>query len=233
LRLSEGLRDTGRVEGYCTCGAKLPPDARFCHRCGRPLPGVLDVAEEPPLALEVPNPPPPALDLPPPPPLEINFHNGLAVRVAFLAAALAFLVGVMIGQIGFPILQFLMTSVVTAAGGFYAVFLYKRRSGLPLTPRNGARVGWITGIFGFVINIVVLTFGMLALAGKGGLAGMVRENADSMSLPPDVSSRMLEMLDNPGFLTMLVLFIVVFLFMTYTLSASLGGALGAKVLDRE
>jgi predicted amidophosphoribosyltransferase len=21
---------------FCTCGAELPPDARFCHRCGKP-----------------------------------------------------------------------------------------------------------------------------------------------------------------------------------------------------
>lgn len=231
MRPPKRLRDTGDVEGYCTCGAKLPPDARFCHRCGRPLSDTVEVMEEPAAVDATPVPPPP--ELAPPAPQEINFHNGLAVRVGFLAAALAFLLGVMVGQIGFPPLQFLLSTVVTAAGGFYAVFLYRRRSGQSLSPRNGARMGWITGIFGFVINIVMLTFGMLAIAGKGGLAGMVKENAGSMQLPPDVSSRMLEMLDNPAFLTMLILFIVVFLFMTYTLSASLGGALGAKVLDRD
>ena len=24
------------VPEYCTCGAQLPPDARFCHKCGKP-----------------------------------------------------------------------------------------------------------------------------------------------------------------------------------------------------
>jgi hypothetical protein len=189
------------------------------------------VTEEPAAIEAAPEPPP--RELAPPSPAEISFHNGLAVRVGFLAAALAFVVGVMVGQVGFPPLQFLLSAIVTAAGGFYAVYLYRRRSGQSLSPRNGARIGWITGIFGFVINIVMLTFGMLAIAGKGGLAGIMKENAGSMQLPPDVSSKMLEMLDQPAFLTMLILFVVVFLFVTYTLSACLGGALGAKVLDRD
>ena len=21
---------------FCTCGAELPPDSRFCHKCGKP-----------------------------------------------------------------------------------------------------------------------------------------------------------------------------------------------------
>ena len=49
------IRITCHTEGvpeYCTCGAKLPEDALFCHKCGKPQREDLIVAEPPP-------PPPP------------------------------------------------------------------------------------------------------------------------------------------------------------------------------
>lgn len=166
-------------------------------------------------------------------PAEINFHNGLAVRICFLAAAIAYLCGVALGQIGIPAIQFLLTLVISAAAGFYAVYLYHRRSGQTLSPRNGARMGWMTGIFGFLINIVLLTFGAVALMSKGGLAAMLQEQAASASLPPDAASKIQQLVETPAFLALLIVFILALLFATYTLAASLGGMLGAKVLERD
>ena len=40
--------------------------------------------------------------------------------------------------------------------GFLAVFLYRRRTGQRLSVASGARLGWICGIFGFVIVAVML-----------------------------------------------------------------------------
>ena len=40
------------VPEFCTCGAQLPPDARFCHKCGKPqydYPGVEEPEPAPPL----------------------------------------------------------------------------------------------------------------------------------------------------------------------------------------
>src|SRR6202034_1529404 len=31
-----GVCQTKIVPEFCTCGAQLPPDARFCHKCGKP-----------------------------------------------------------------------------------------------------------------------------------------------------------------------------------------------------
>ena len=31
-----GVCQTEIVLEFCTCGAQLPPDARFCHKCGKP-----------------------------------------------------------------------------------------------------------------------------------------------------------------------------------------------------
>src|SRR5436305_1359982 len=62
--------DTRNVAERCTCGAQLPPDARFCHKCGKPqydYPGLETEA-----VAQAPTPPPP-------PPPEISFRNGTAV----------------------------------------------------------------------------------------------------------------------------------------------------------
>ena len=75
------------VPEYCTCGAQLPPDARFCHKCGKPQYDYEASFEE-----AEPEPEPAAAQptLPELQPLriptDISFHNGLAVRIGFIAA---------------------------------------------------------------------------------------------------------------------------------------------------
>src|SRR6185503_7247387 len=98
-----------------------------------------------------PAPPPPVPPPPPPPPepLPIGFRNPIAVRVALTAGALATLMSLIMGG---PI--FLVTSIL---GGAFAVFLYSRRTGETLSVINGARLGWISGLFGFlVLSVLVL-----------------------------------------------------------------------------
>src|ERR1700758_2499346 len=83
-----GVCQTEIVPEFCTCGAQLPPDARFCHKCGKPqydYPGVEEV-----------EPATPPAEIPILPPTlqvqlsnEISFHNRLAVRVGFIAALTA------------------------------------------------------------------------------------------------------------------------------------------------
>ena len=68
---------------FCTCGAQLPPDALFCHKCGKPQRDIVTPEIEPntyPAAVEASvAPPPPAPRLQP---LPLNFHNPIAVRIA-------------------------------------------------------------------------------------------------------------------------------------------------------
>ena len=89
------MGDTGFVAESCTCGAQLPPDALFCHKCGKlqrdeplPIPEELVPA---PVAVVAPEPASPP---------EIGFHNSQAVRVAFLVGSLAFF----LFSLPFPIL---------------------------------------------------------------------------------------------------------------------------------
>src|ERR1700693_5429178 len=98
------LCQTENVPEFCTCGAQLPPDARFCHKCGKPqydYPGV-EQSETPPPLIEV-------ASVPPAPPVqvsgEISFHNRLAVRVGLISAVAAVLVSVV--PLPFIFLRFL------------------------------------------------------------------------------------------------------------------------------
>src|SRR5579871_1218209 len=141
-----GVCQTRIVPDFCTCGAQLPPDARFCHKCGKPqydYPGF--AVEEP-----APVPPPPAAQTKPL--AEISFHNRLAVRVGFLVALFAFLPFIFLQAVP------LLPAVVAFFAGFLAVFSYSRITGQSLSVRSGARMGWITGVFSFSIIAVFLIF---------------------------------------------------------------------------
>ena len=133
----------------CTCGAKLPPDARFCHKCGKPQ------RDEPVFVEEVEEPiPPPLTAIPFPVPARIGFHNLLAVRVALLAGALGLCLFVLLGQL--PGLQ-VIAILSPVASGVFAVHLYKRKTGQRLSMASGAHLGWISGIFGFLITTLLFT----------------------------------------------------------------------------
>src|SRR5258708_28410835 len=75
---TEGV--SGSLPERCTCGAILPEDARFCHKCGKPQ------REEPLIPQEAaePQPPPPPPPLPTLEPPRIGFHNAPAVRIALI-----------------------------------------------------------------------------------------------------------------------------------------------------
>src|SRR5262249_24476384 len=139
---------TGIVPDVCTCGAQLPPDARFCHKCGKPQreePLLQEQFDQLEKQEEAPAVPAPAPAVEPPP---IGFHNGPAVRIAVRVGSLAFFLSRASGQLALPQAFAL---VWLLAAGFLSVFLYRRRTGQRLSVRSGAHLGWISGIFGFVI----------------------------------------------------------------------------------
>jgi len=121
---------------FCSCGAELPPDALFCHKCGKPQ------RELPEVAVEAP--PPPAVRLEPaslPPPAPPNFRNPVALKIALLVA------------MGATALFFL-PYVNWLAAGYFAVFLYRRQTGCAVNVGAGVRLGWITGLFTFPLAAV-------------------------------------------------------------------------------
>jgi hypothetical protein len=209
------------VPDVCTCGARLLPDSRFCHKCGKPQrEEALFVEEEAPVAAPI-EPPPLVLAAAP----AIGFQNGLAVRVALVAGALAFFCSLITGQLALPQP---LALVWIAGGGFLAVYLYKKRSGQKLSVANGAHLGWICGVFGFVVVTIFLAATAVMLSDPS-MASAMRDQLHSRGIPDSAAEQMLNVFHTPsGITTALAVSFVMF-----TVLPACGGALGAKLLDRD
>jgi len=210
------IGETGLVPEFCTCGAQLPPDALFCHRCGKPQRELPSVQEEP----APPAPPLQEIPIPAPPP-GIGLRNSQAVRVALLTGSLTFLVSLM------PLPMALRFLLLVAAGAL-SVYLYRRRSGVALEVISGARMGWITGLFCFVIFTVLFTVSVAALTvilRDASLEAAYRQQMSSMGMSPENIQQALEALQNPAQLigALLTAFAIL------TILPALGGALGARL----
>jgi len=223
-----GRRYTVIVGEYCTCGVKLPPDARFCHKCGKPQ------YDEPLFHPSVQEPEPegaPAAAVPAPVAGKggINFHNSVAVRVGFMAA------GIMTLLLAFPIPSFLAAIwqlVLLPAGGFFSVYLYGRRTGEAISVRAGARMGWITGVFCFAIMTVFFTVSVIQIATHDGLPAFFREMVSQRGTP-DLMNQFNEILNSPSGVAALLFGMLLVFFVMLTVLPVVGGALGAKVLAKE
>ena len=203
----------------------LPEDARFCHKCGKPQ------REEPLIEPETHEEPPVAPPLAAPAPLpaferpQIGFHNGLAVRVALIAGMLAFFCSVIAGQLPLP-QEFAF--VWLAASGFFAVYLYRKRTGQKLTVANGARLGWICGLFGFIVVMLALAATAFLLSDPA-LVDAMREQLRTRGLSEATADQMIQVFRSPsGVAAALGVSFVLF-----SALPAFGGAIGAKLLDRD
>ncbi len=216
--------DTRVVPERCTCGAQLPEDALFCHKCGKPQREIV-AAEEPEVVSAPPLPIPAAAEVSVPDSQGITFHNGTAVRIALCMGVLAFLCLLVVGQLALPEA---LIFVWLAAAGFLAVFVYRRRTGQRLSVMNGARLGWISGIFGFVIVTILLTLFVVALS-EPSVVTALREQIKTRGIPEANLDQMIEALRSPSGITgALGLF-----FLLFTILPAFGGAVGAKLLGRD
>ncbi len=204
---------------YCTCGAQLPDDARFCHKCGKPQREEDLVVEEQPIVVALPPPPPPPPAEPPP----ISFRNATAVRVALATGIPVVLLTGLLSAIAGP-----LTLALPVAGGIFAVYLYRRRTGERITVMAGARLGWISGIIVFAILTLLLTVMVLMLSQPEFLQSARDQMAKMSSASQEELTRNLDLLRTPSGLAVALLNA----FLTYTLLTALGGAVGAKLLNR-
>src|SRR6202521_5544396 len=203
---------------YCTCGAELPPDSRFCHKCGKPQRDEI-VVEQPP------TPPSVTLIAPVAIPSAPSFHNPIAVRVGLFVASFAALLCVL--------LPFGCVIWLPSAG-FLAVYMFSRRTGQSLSVRSGARMGWIAGIMSFAIFTVVFTVGTVAIANQpGGLSAAFRDALRSRPVPHQHLEDVLQVLSPPTGQASVYIFALLFSFTVTAVFCTAGGALGAKVLEKE
>ena len=203
---------------FCTCGAKLPEDARFCHKCGKPQ-------RDEPVFVEqetVPPPLPPTAPKIPP----IGLTNGLAVRIALLGGALSLALSVVSGQILAPGVSLIWL----VAAGFVCVLLYRKRTGQKLSVIHGAHLGWICGLFVFTIMVVLFAASILSdpSSFQNALDAM-RDQLNSTARPGVDVNQIMEVVRSPTG----ILIGLLGAFLLLTALPAFGGAIGAKLLDRE
>jgi len=155
----------------------------------------------------------------PPAPPSIGFHNTTAVWIALRVALVMFLLSLVSGIFSF---------IWLLAGGFFAVYLYRRRTGHGLTIRGGAHLGWLAGLFGFLMATILITLMVLAVSEPDNVVKM-REQSRIWSLSEDDLNRVIELFRNPTAIVTMVLGS----FMIFTLFTAVGGAFGAKLLNRD
>ena len=200
---------------FCSCGAQLPEDARFCHKCGKPqreedVAAEKQQAEEAVIAEVIAAPPPPLPQV-----HAISLRDRVTLSTALIAAGVALMLSVILGPLGLGVLALI-------AGGFFAVFLYRQRTGQLLTIMNGIRLGWLAGIFVFTVTTVLL--GILAVSlSNPEMAQQLRAQMAKSSASTEEVSKFLEMLQTVSGVSSLLLIVLV----SSTLLMGLGGAMGA------
>ncbi|HEX3877426.1 MAG TPA: zinc ribbon domain-containing protein [Bryobacteraceae bacterium] len=199
---------------YCSCGAQLPPDALFCHKCGKPQREIAPVEPEPA---------PPTTYAPSPTyvaperttsryAMPVSFRNPAALRIALF-------VGVAGGLI-----NDVLPLVAWLAAGFFAVFFYRRKTRDRVNVAAGMRIGWLTGLIMFTMwGIAFAAMGM-----SGTLAAQFEQRAKSLpfySTDPSYVQIARAMTSGPGLLLPLAFGFVIIICLSMA-----GGALGAKSL---
>jgi hypothetical protein len=190
----------------CSCGAQLPPDALFCHKCGKPQRDVSPVESH-----EETQAPPPAPTFGPPASAQryvmpVSFRNPIALRTALF-------VGVAGGLI-----NDVLPLVAWLAAGFFAVFFYRRKTRDRLNVAAGMRLGWLTGIIMFTMwGVVFAAMGM-----SGTLASQLNK-MPYLKGDPAYMQMARAMTSGPGLLLPLAFGFIIIICLSVA-----GGALGAK-----
>jgi hypothetical protein len=176
----------------------------------------------------------PAVILPPPLPkvreAVINFGNKTAIAISVMAAGVTL----------FLLILFLMAipngavaPLLFCAGGFLAATVYTRASGERLTPQNGARIGFLTCLWGSLV--VVLFVGVLAAAISSPETRHAVEQQMQQMQEMKNSAQMtqtIKSLENPGQFISELMMAVVFMFLIWTVLSVLGGIIGARFSNR-
>jgi hypothetical protein len=199
---------------HCTCGAELPPDALFCHKCGKPQREIV-TPESPAAEIPAPAPaqaPPLAVDEP-----RLTFHDRAAVRIALRVGVAATILGLVL-----PFVNWL-------AAGFFAAFWYQRKTSRMLDVYAGAHMGWITGVVMFPLGAITLT--VTAIVDRWG-ALWLEQIKNTPTADPAMQRQMVQFFQSsPGMAVGFLMWLGFWFLLIIGLSIA-GGALGAKVAGR-
>ncbi len=182
--------------------------------------GAPDQRLSPEVVLPIPT--PDASAKPPP----IGFGNPQALRSALLASLVAAVLS------NLPLVG-VLCFIWYPGAGFLSVYNYRRRTGLTPTTSGGAKLGWITGVFTFVISLAMLAVVFLVPQKDGSVIEIIRRQIGDYPAQEELKRQMLELLDSPEAIAILMLIYLVMFFMLVAGFTTIGGALGAKVLEED
>jgi hypothetical protein len=205
------------VNPRCTCGAILPDDARFCHKCGAPQyqEDIARLGQQTVPAPELPTvqPAPVAVS-------KVSFRNSRAVWITFAVAAVTLVAMVALGFLFPPLFP-----IVLCAAGFVATRLYNQKAKQPLNAAGGARLGWMTGLWVFLAVAVVCAIAAIVVSNpdnweqiKSAWAQFPQAAQFASMTPHEFLKRLLMNLPIS--------------FLVFTLLPGLGGIIGAKFSRR-
>jgi len=201
------------------CGAAVEDGIPFCRHCGAPQIRVgVSYGEGAPQS----NPRIPIISYAPTNAIQWSQALPSTALAGLIAAVLMF---IPLGAFGLGML----------AGGFLAVFFYRRRVPLPVTPSLGAKLGAASGTLGFGIFAIFMAVEVLVLHTGGELrAALLQALEQSASRTSDPQAQqVLAYLKSPAGLALVMGLGLAFLFVFFLILSSLGGALGAAVLRRK
>ena len=147
------------------------------------------------------------------------------MRIALVAAALIWILLLLSVR---SVLGALSLLILPLAGGFVSVYLYSRKTGKEISVGNGARMGWLTGMFCFVSFAILFTIAVAMMASASGRAML----AKSLSENPKGDEIMRQVEENIG-TPAGVLGPLLMSFVLFTSLPTIGGALAAKVLEKD
>ena len=204
------------ADDRCSCGFALPEGAQYCPGCGRPL--TLEAREHERTLNALPQREDEASPVP------IGFSDVNALRACYWPAVIAALLA------NLPGLN-LLCFVWHPGAGFLAVHSYRRRTAREPAPREGAKLGFMTGVVSFTLSLILLAASSL-LPGSGGMTGGFRRMQAEFekSGQAEFAAQLGKLIDDPAMLAIVLVFALVVSFAFTAGFATLGGALGARVL---
>ncbi len=162
----------------------------------------------------------------PPAPPPIGFGNRVALRACYWNAVIAALFA------SLPVAS-LMCFLWFPAAGFFSVAAYRRRAGVEVSVNDGMKLGWITGVVTFAMWLILFSIG--GMASDGGMGGALENAAEQFRKTGQAESAeiLMKVAGDPALLALTIVFTLATVFALTAGLATLGGALGARVLERE
>jgi hypothetical protein len=206
------------------CGASVEEGTPFCRRCNAPQ--IRVVGPEPiPTAATTPE---AAIEkytayAPPSHPSILEWPQALP------SAGLSLIAAVFLISLGMP------AGLGMFAAGFLSVVLYRRRC--PATHVNaglGARMGALTGAFGFALLAAILGLWTAFRSGKeihDALLNYIQQYAARSS--DAHMQQVLDLFNTPEGFTFIMILTLLMTLVAFTIFAGLGGAIGAFLLQRK